>query len=75
MALWEIRKFSKSTGLPDQKTTICEVGEGDCPGTEECNLPFKASALLALQEAAEAYVLNLFEDANLCAQSMQRGQH
>ena len=30
------------------------------------NLRFHALALLTLQEVAEAYVINLFEDANLC---------
>ena len=28
---------------------------------------FQASAVLALQEAAEAYLVGLFEDSNLCA--------
>merc|ERR1719296_377051 len=30
-------------------------------------LPFQTSAVLALQEAAEAYMVGLFEDTNLCA--------
>lgn len=30
------------------------------------DLRFQASALAALQEASEAYVVGLFEDANLC---------
>ena len=28
------QKGSKEHWLSDQKTTICKVGEGDCPGTE-----------------------------------------
>jgi histone H3 len=28
---------------------------------------FQSSALLALQEAAEAYLVGLFEDSNMCA--------
>ena len=30
-------------------------------------LRFQSTALLALQEAAEAYLVGLFEDTNLCA--------
>ena len=31
------------------------------------DLRFEGAALLALQEAAEAYLVGLFEDTNLCA--------
>jgi len=31
------------------------------------DLRFNSTAILALQEAAEAYLVGLFEDANLCA--------
>jgi histone H3 len=30
-------------------------------------LRFQSSALLAVQEAAEAFLIGLFEDSNLCA--------
>ena len=34
---------------------------------EQCvDLYFQATSLLTLQEVAEAYVVGLFEDANLC---------
>ncbi|CAN6895327.1 unnamed protein product [Brassica rapa subsp. trilocularis] len=35
------------------------------PGTTD--LRFQSSAVAALQEAAEAYLVGLFEDTNLCA--------
>ncbi len=31
------------------------------------DLRFQGSAVMALQEAAEAYLVSLFEDTNLCA--------
>lgn len=33
----------------------------------DSGLRWQSSALLALQEATEAYLVHLFEDANLCA--------
>jgi len=35
-------------------------------------LRFQSQAVLALQEAAEAYLVSLFEDANLCALHAKR---
>ena len=36
------------------------------------DLRFQSTALLALQEAAEAYLTSLFEDTNLCAVHAKR---
>jgi hypothetical protein len=36
------------------------------------DLRFQGSAVLALQEAAEAYLVGLFEDTNLCAVHAKR---
>jgi histone H3 len=33
---------------------------------------FQSSALMAIQEAAEAYLVGLFEDTNLCALHAKR---
>ena len=62
LALNEICYFQKHTGrLPFQ----CLVREiADCFKTE---LRWRSSALMALQEACEAYLIQLFEDSNLCA--------
>ena len=39
---------------------------GDCPG-ESTYLRFQSSTIVALQEAGEAFLVGLFEQANLCA--------
>jgi histone H3 len=66
VALREIRKYQKSTDLlirrlPFQRL-IREVAQEFKP-----ELRFQSTALLALQEASEAYLVGLFEDTNLCA--------
>lgn len=37
-----------------------------------CPSKFQASAILALQESSEAFLVGLFEDANLCAVHAKR---
>jgi len=68
--LQEIRKFQRSTDLLIRKLPFARLVKDICeshftrPGT---HFRWQGSALLALQEAAEAYLVGLFEDANLCA--------
>ena len=66
VALREIRKYQKSTELLIRKLPfqrlVREVAQ-DCKN----DLRFQGSAVMALQEAAEAYLVSLFEDTNLCA--------
>ncbi len=41
---------------------------GDAPAaSDDPGWRFQSTAILALQEAAEAYLVQLFEDTNLCA--------
>jgi len=66
VALREIRKYQKTTELlirrlPFQRL-IREISQ-DHRG----DLRFQTQAVVALQEAAEAYLVGLFEDTNLCA--------
>ena len=66
VALREIRKYQKSTELLIRKLPfqrlVKEIAEHIKPG-----LRFQSSAVKALQEATEAYLVGLFEDTNLCA--------
>ena len=65
VALCEIRRYQKSTKLlirrlPFQRL-VREIAQ-DFKG----RLNFASGAILALQEAVEAYLVGLFEDTNLC---------
>lgn len=66
VALREIRRYQKSTEhlirrLPFQRL-VREVAQDF-----KDDLRFQGEAIQALQEAAEAYLVGLFEDTNLCA--------
>jgi len=69
-ALREIRHYQRTTNLLLRKLPFArlvkELSESFVR-IGEPNLRWQAHALLALQEAAEAYLVHLFEDANLCA--------
>lgn len=71
MALKEIRQFQASTALLLLKRPFQRLVQG-IAGQFDSDLRFGASALLALQEAAEAYLVGLFEDSNLCAAHCKR---
>lgn len=66
VALREIRKYQKSTDLLIRKLPfqrlVREIAQDFKP-----DLRFQSTAILALQEATEAYLVSLFEDTNLCA--------
>ena len=66
VALRQIRNYQKSTELlilklPFQRL-VREVAQDF-----KCDLRFQSTALMALQEAAEAYLVGIMEDTNLCA--------
>jgi len=72
VALREIRHFQKSTDLLMRKLPFArlvrEIAMDFAVATEDgAALRWQSSALLALQEAAEAYLVHIFEDTNLCA--------
>lgn len=66
VALREIRRYQKSTELLIRKLPFQRVVRSIAQD-HKTNLRFQASALLALQEACEAYIVGLFEDAQLMA--------
>ncbi len=66
IALREIRKFQKSTDLLIRKLPFQKLVR-EIATQYKSNLRFQTQAILALQEAAEAYIVKLFEDTNLCA--------
>ena len=66
VALREIRRYQKSTELLIRKLPfqrlIRQVAHDFKP-----DLRFQSHAIMAIQEASEAYLTSLFEDTNLCA--------
>ena len=66
VALREIRKFQKTTDLLIRKLPFQRVVR-EIATEYKSDLRFQTQAILALQEACEAYLINLFEDTNLCA--------
>ena len=76
VVLREIRRYQRSTQnlikqMPFQKL-IREISQEyricpDGPGTPSVQVRFQSTAIAALQEAAENYIVGLFEDVNLLA--------
>jgi histone H3 len=66
VALREIRRFQKSTELLIRKLPFQRLVR-EIAQSFKMDLRFQSAAVGALQEAAEAYLVGLFEDTNLCA--------
>ena len=66
VALRQIRKYQKSTELLIRKLPFQRLVR-EIAQDYKCDLRFQTTALMALQEAAEAYLVGLMEDTNLCA--------
>ena len=66
VALREIRRYQRSTDLIINKTAfqrlVREVAKDVC----KKDLRFQSTAVLALQEASEAHLIGLYQDAYLC---------
>ena len=66
VALREIRRYQKSTELLIRKLPFQRLVR-EVAQQFKSDLRFQSSAVLALQEASESYLVGLFEDTNLCA--------
>jgi histone H3 len=66
VALREIRRYQKSTELLIRKLPFQRLVR-EIAQDFKTDLRFQGSAVLALQESAEAYLVGLFEDTNLAA--------
>lgn len=71
VALREIRRYQKSTDLLIRKAPFQRLVR-EIAQDLKIDLRFQSTAVLALQEAAEAYIIGLFEDTNLCALHAKR---
>uniref|UniRef100_S4RAY6 Histone H3 n=1 Tax=Petromyzon marinus TaxID=7757 RepID=S4RAY6_PETMA len=72
VALREIRRYQKSTELLIRKLPFQRLVR-EIAQDFKTDLRFQSSAVMALQEASEAYYLvALFEDTNLCAIQAKR---
>ena len=64
-ALEDIRHFQKTTALLIRKLPFQRLVR-EIAQDYKTDLRFQSAAVLCLQEAAEAYLVGLFEDTNLC---------
>lgn len=71
VALREIRRYQKSTELLIKKLPFQRLVR-EVAASYKVDLRFQTLAILALHEASEAYLVRLFEDANLCALHAKR---
>ena len=65
-ALRDIHHFQKSTALLICKLSFQRLVR-EIAQDFKTDLRFQSAAIMCLQEAAEAYLVGLFEDTNLCA--------
>ncbi|XP_022382829.1 uncharacterized protein LOC111162609 [Enhydra lutris kenyoni] len=73
VALREIRRYQKSTELLIRKLPFQRLVR-EIAQDFKTDLRFQSSAVMALQEACEAYLVGLFEDTNLCAIHIMSGR-
>ncbi len=67
VAAREIRKFQKTTDLLIRKTPFQRLVREIALKFGKSDLQMQSTAVLALQEAAEYFMVDVFSDTNLCA--------
>ena len=70
-ALQEIKFYQRSTELLLRKLPFQHLVR-EIATQHKTDLRFQSAAIAALQEAAEAYLVGLFEDTNLCSLHAKR---
>ena len=71
LALRDKTKYQKKTHLIINRTPFQKLLK-EIALDYKSNIRFQSTAALALQEAAESFLIGLFEDANLCAKQASR---
>ena len=66
VALREIRRYQKTTQLLVKKLPFQRLVR-EIAQDVKTDIRFQSTAIMALQEASEAYLVGLFEDSNFCA--------
>jgi len=69
VALREIRRYQKNTDLLLRKAPFQRLVKEIA---QDYNIRMQSTAMLALQEAAEDYMVGLFHDTNVCALHAKR---
>ncbi len=73
VALREIQKFQKNTDLLIRKAPFQHLVQEIVHNiSSKSDLQMQSTALLALQEAAEYFMVDVFNDTNLCTQHGKR---
>ena len=66
LALREIKRYQKDSSLLIRKLPFQNLVKEIALEYKD-DLRFQSAAIMALQEATEAYIVGLFEDTNICA--------
>ncbi len=72
MAAREIRKFQKTTDLLIRKAPFQHLVQEVALKFGKSDLRMQSTAVLALQEAAEYFMVDVFSDTNVCASQGKR---